>query len=75
MSIHTNCFAVGKMFNIRLSNSNNRIFPHIRGKVFVRGGVDPKPDANQIADRFRFKLTNRMWKILAIWPPSTVGRP
>ena len=46
--------------------------PHIPCEVFIRGGVDAEPGANQIADRFRLKLTNGKREILAIWPPSTV---
>ena len=33
-----------------------RTSPHIPGKVFIRSCVDAEPGANQVTDRFRFKL-------------------
>src|ERR1700686_2081745 len=36
----------------------DRELPYIPSEVFIRGGVDAEPGANQIADRFRLKLTN-----------------
>jgi hypothetical protein len=45
---------------IETDRGSNGTVPEIASKVFFRGGIDPKPSANEVADRFRFKLANGM---------------